>query len=282
MSSKNDKVPKGTRDSTPEIEKLRQKLIEECEKQFLLFNAVRMDTPTFEIYSTLMEKYDDDENTKEIYVLENKNENGEKCGLRYDLTVPFSRYTKTNRIEKMRRYQIGKVFRRDNPSPGRYREFYQCDYDCLGNNIEWATDTETLLLLNSILSIFKNKYNLPNYTIRINSREILSDMMLACNIPLEMFSLVCISIDKLDKCDWNIVSKELREKGLTDESINKLFVILGSVDDSFSESFLKNNNIDFVNEETRNKINKVLKNLNDNNVPAVLDLKIARGHITLI
>ena len=54
MSSKNDKVPKGTRDSTPEIERLRQKLIEECEKQFLLFNAVRMDTPTFEIYLSLI------------------------------------------------------------------------------------------------------------------------------------------------------------------------------------------------------------------------------------
>jgi histidyl-tRNA synthetase len=219
------KVPKGTRDSNPETEKLRQKLIEECEKQFLLYNAVRIDTPTFELYSLLMEKYND-ENTKEIYVLENKNDNGEKCALRYDLTVPFSRYVKTNHINNIRKYQIGKVFRRDNPSPGRYREFYQCDYDCLGDNIEWITDAETLLLLNNILAVFRDKYNMPNYVIRINSREILLDMMIACNISPELFSATCSCIDKLDKCEWKKVSSELLAKGICQESINKLESIL--------------------------------------------------------
>ena len=272
-----DKIPKGTRDSLPEIERLRQALIAECEKQFLLYNATRMDTPTFEIYSTLMEKHDNDENMKEVYVLENKNNNGEKCALRYDLSVPFSRYTKTNRVSEMRRYQIGKVFRRDNPSPGRYREFYQCDYDCLGDNIEWATDAETLSLLNKILTIFKNKYNLPDYTIRINSREILFDMLEACGIPKELFIPTCILIDKLDKCEWNIIVPQLEEKGLTQESIEKLEIILrnNNVQTQSEHRSLSDYNIDFVKKETKEKMEKILEYLSD--LPVVLDLKIARG-----
>lgn len=84
-----------------------------------------MDTPTFELSSILMDKYQN--SGKEVFMLENKNENGEKCALRYDLTVPFSRYVKMNKIKRMKRYQIGKVFRRDQPSVNRYREFTQCD-----------------------------------------------------------------------------------------------------------------------------------------------------------
>jgi histidyl-tRNA synthetase len=264
------KVPKGTRDSNPEAEKLRQKLIEECEKQFLLYNAVRIDTPTFELYSLLMEKYND-ENTKEIYVLENKNDNGEKCALRYDLTVPFSRYVKTNRVNNMRKYQIGKVFRRDNPSPGRYREFYQCDYDCLGDNIEWITDAETLILLNNILAIFQEKYNMPNYVIRINSREILSDIMIECNISPELFLATCSCIDKLDKCEWKKVANELLAKGICQESIDKLESILQQTEI---------NQLDFVKPETRDKINKMLNFINLSTKQKsvfVLDLTIVRG-----
>lgn len=258
-----EKVPKGTRDSLPDDERLRQALIQDCEKQFLLYDARRMDTPSFELYSTLMEKYNNDENAKEIYVLENKNENGEKCALRYDLTVPFSRYVKTNRIKKMRRYQIGKVYRRDNPSPGRYREFYQCDYDCLGDNIEWATDAETLLLLKNTLDIFRDKYGLPKYTIFINSREILSEMLEKCEIPKELFSTVCTSIDKLDKCDWSFVERELEQKGLNSENIFRL------------KTIIEQQNLDFLQEATRDKILKVLDIVGKD--VACLDLKIARG-----
>ena len=136
------KTPKGTRDSNPEKEYARSEMLGECERVFELYGGKRMDTPTFELYDMLMEKYQNDDTEKEIFVLESKKENSEKCALRYDLTVPFSRYVKMNRIKSMKRYQIGKVFRRDKPSPGRYREFMQCDYDCLGKNDEVRTDIE--------------------------------------------------------------------------------------------------------------------------------------------
>jgi len=105
------KPPKGTRDSTPRDEFVRQRIISTIENVFLVCDAQRMDTPVFEITSILTKKYGD-ESTKQIYNIKSEKEDGEECALRYDLTVPWSRYVKTNGIAKMRRYQIGKVYRR--------------------------------------------------------------------------------------------------------------------------------------------------------------------------
>ena len=103
-----------------------------------------------------MDKY----NEKEIFVLENKKESGEKCGLRYDLTVPFSRYVRMNKVKKMKKFQIGKVFRRDQPSKDRYREFTQYDY--VGNNSVLLTDIETITLLDDILTRLKKSLIFQN------------------------------------------------------------------------------------------------------------------------
>ena len=246
------KTPKGTRDSDPNTERLRQEILKDCERIFALFDAKRMDTPSFELYDILIKEKED----KEIFILENKKDSGEKCGLRYDLTVPFSRYVKMNNIKYMKRYQIGKVFRRDKPSPGRYREFTQCDYDCLGNNNSTLTDIETLQILNMLFKNLKEKFNLPNYIIRINSREILQDIMIKSGIPEDLFSTICSSIDKLDKCDWKEVSIEMSNKGLSEKSINILQNILFGNEKIDTES-----------------IDKILKL----DIPVKLDLTLARG-----
>ena len=250
------RTPKGTRDSGVEREELRSAILRECERAFELYGGQRMDTPCFEMYDILMEKYQNDETEKEIFVLESKKENSEKCALRYDLTVPFSRFVKMNRIKSMKRYQIGKVFRRDKPSPGRYREFMQCDYDCLGKNNEIRTDIETLNLLNDILKVLKEKFGLPDYVIRINSREIINDMLVRSDIPNNLFSTVCSSIDKLDKLSWNEVKLELKEKGASEISLGKLEKCL------FEDNALQND-----------KMKKILKE----NLPLKFDRTLARG-----
>ena len=250
------KTPKGTRDSDVQRESLRSEMLRECEKVFALYGGKRIDTPTFELYDMLMEKYQNDETEKEIFVLESKKENSEKCALRYDLTVPFSRYVKMNRIKSMKRYQIGKVFRRDKPSPGRYREFMQCDYDCLGKNDEVRTDIETLTLLNDILTILKEKFGLPEYVIRINSREIINDMFLTCDIPESLLLTVCSSIDKLDKSSWNEVRVEMVEKGVSEISLEKLERSL------FQDNLLSNA-----------KMERIMKE----NIPLTFDISLCRG-----
>ena len=76
---------------------------------------------------------------------------GELCSLRYDLTVPFARYVAMNGITSFKRYQIAKVYRRDNPSKGRYREFYQCDFDIAGQYEEMGPDFEIMKVLTELL-----------------------------------------------------------------------------------------------------------------------------------
>lgn len=76
---------------------------------------------------------------------------GELCSLRYDLTVPFARYVAMNGLTSMKRYQIAKVYRRDNPSKGRFREFYQCDLDIAGQYERMGPDFEIIKILTELL-----------------------------------------------------------------------------------------------------------------------------------
>lgn len=234
------KVPKGTRDLNPQEVELRQYIVSICEDTFKLCDAQPTDTPMFELKSILMEKCGEDAN-KEIYELKTKRERldddqvdqcqvdhdqtdkPEKCALRYDQTVPFSRYIRTNGVVKMRRYQIGKVFRRDQPNmkSARYREFTQCDFDILGDDQEKEiADAECISVLNRILQ----KLELPKgYTIRVNNRDILRSIFEHCQVPEELFQTICSSIDKLDKKGWDYVFNEMTtEKKLPVDIAKKL------------------------------------------------------------
>lgn len=104
---------------------IRKKVFEKIEDVFQTHGAEAIDTPVFELKELLTDQYGD-EGTKLIYDL--ADQGGEKLALRYDLTVPFARYLAMNKISNIKRYHIGKVYRRDTPSivNGRYREFHQC------------------------------------------------------------------------------------------------------------------------------------------------------------
>lgn len=216
------KVPKGTRDLSQQEADLRVHVIKTCENVFRMCDAQPIDTPTFELKSILMEKYGD-EASKEIYTLKNDNEDGEQLALRFDQTVPFARYVKSNNITKMRRYQIGKVYRKDQPNMKacRFREFTQCDFDILGNDlVKEVADAETISVLNRILVDLRLT---KSYTIRINNREILSSIFDYCKVPPLQFQAVCSSIDKLDKKGWDYVYNEITtDKNLDAEIATKL------------------------------------------------------------
>ncbi len=118
------KSAKGTRDFHPDQMAVRENVLSKIIKVFKCHGAVTIDTPVFELKEVLTGKYGED--SKLIYDL--KDQGGEILSLRYDLTVPFARYVAMNKVMTIKRYQIAKVYRRDNPSisRGRYREFYQC------------------------------------------------------------------------------------------------------------------------------------------------------------
>jgi histidyl-tRNA synthetase len=211
------KLPKGTRDFTPNDMILREYIFKNIISIFKKHGGLEIDTPVFELTSILKSKYNDNIENNEKLIFEITDNGGDLLALRYDLTVPFARFCASNNITNIKKYQIGKVYRRENPSinQGRYREFFQCDFDITGNYPIMIPDAEILKILTEILDIF----NL-NYTIKINHRKILSFILNLANIPDNKFNTVCSSIDKLDKESWENIEDELLKKEITPESIS--------------------------------------------------------------
>eukprot|EP00727_Mastigamoeba_balamuthi_P009990 m51a1_g5613 putative histidine-trna ligase (554) ;mRNA; r:726394-728619 len=205
----NLKTPKGTRDYAAKEMATRESCISMIKECFKRHGAVTIDTPVFELRETLMGKYGED--SKLIYDLQDQG--GELCSLRYDLTVPFARYVAMNKIRTIKRYQIAKVYRRDNPAMtmGRYREFYQCDCDIAGTYDLMIPDSECLAMLCEILT----EAHIGDFAIKINHRKLLDGIFDICGVPKEKFHPICSAVDKLDKLPWEEVCKEMTEvKGL--------------------------------------------------------------------
>lgn len=133
------KIAKGTRDYLPEQMEVRERAFNTIRGVFKRHGAAELDTPVFELRETLTGKYGE-EGGKLIYDL--ADQGGELLSLRYDLTVPFARFLALHGVDALKRYHIARVYRRDNPqmNKGRYREFYQCDFDIAGVYGEWRVE----------------------------------------------------------------------------------------------------------------------------------------------
>lgn len=178
--------------SYEQINNLKKKV----ENIFIENGGIPLETPVFENKSVLMGKYGEEADTKLVYNI--NEEGGEPITLRYDHTVPFIRFIKSNGIEKTRRYTIGKVYRRDQPqlSKGRLREFYQADFDILGESNETVLGEFTLL---SMVSEFMNQIAQPDYTIYVNHTENLKWILCGeLGLKPSNFKQVCGLIDKVD------------------------------------------------------------------------------------
>ncbi|XP_038884704.1 histidine--tRNA ligase, cytoplasmic isoform X2 [Benincasa hispida] len=209
------KLPKGTRDFAKEQMAIRKKAFSIIEGVFERHGATTLDTPAFELRETLTGKYGED--SKLIFDL--ADQGGELCSLRYDLTVPFARYVAMNGLTSFKRYQIAKVYRRDNPSKGRYREFYQCDFDIAGQYEKMGPDFEVIKIMTELL----DELNIGQYEIKLNHRKLLDGMLEICGVPPEKFRTICSSIDKLDKQSFDQIKREMvEEKGLTVETAERI------------------------------------------------------------
>lgn len=197
---------------------IRNYIFDIAKKELMLRDAVQIETPVMELYSTVESLYGDEFN-KLVYTL---NDDGNKLIMRYDMTVPLARYVGMNGLLKFRRFQYGKVYRKDAPqiSKGRLREFYQFDYDIVGDDQHSGmNDLEMLETLNTILSNILGK---NTFTIKFNYRNIVTTILTHSEIPKELFKQVFSAIDKLDKKSWDDIVSELYEKGLNKEMVEKL------------------------------------------------------------
>ncbi|XP_012323506.1 histidine--tRNA ligase, mitochondrial [Aotus nancymaae] len=211
------KTPKGTRDLSPQQMVVREKILDLVVSCFKRHGAKGMDTPAFELKEMLTEKYG--EVSGLMYDL--KDQGGELLSLRYDLTVPFARYLAMNKVKKMKRYHVGKVWRRESPTivQGRYREFCQCDFDIAGQFDPMIPDAECLKIMCEIL----NGLQLGDFLIKVNDRRIVDGMFAVCGVPESKFRTICSSIDKLDKMAWKDVRHEMvSKKGLAPDVADRI------------------------------------------------------------
>lgn len=234
-------IPKGTRDFGAEEMARRNYIFEVIKKSFKLFGFKQIETPAMENLSTLMGKYGE-EGDKLLFKILNsgdfmKGVNGndleahnlprltnQMCekGLRYDLTVPFARYVVQHRAElqmPFKRFQIQPVWRADRPQKGRYREFFQCDADIVGSD-SLHNEIELLSLIDTVFAELGVRVK-----IKINNRKLLTGIAETIGEADKIVDIT-VAIDKIDKIGIDNVNLELKEKGLSDESISRLQPIL--------------------------------------------------------
>ncbi len=209
---------RGTRDYLPQQQIARQKIISTLRTVFERFGYSPLDTPALERMDVLSAKYaGGEEIVKEMFTLKDQGERD--LGLRFDLTVPLARVVASNPDLKMpfKRYHIDKVWRDGPVSLGRYREFMQCDVDCIGSGSLMA-DAEMVRIIDEGFHQLGLKVE-----IRINSIHVLNGILAQAQVPQGQRGSVILTLDKLAKAGEAGVRKELHEKGVAVEHINALF-----------------------------------------------------------
>lgn len=235
------RIPKGTRDFSPEEMAKRNYIFNTIREVYHLYGFQQIETPAMENLTTLMGKYGE-EGDKLLFKIQNSGNYFSKItdeelmsrdavkltskfcekGLRYDLTVPFARYVVQHRDEltfPFKRYQIQPVWRADRPQKGRYREFYQCDADVVGSD-SLLNEVELMQIVDEVFSRFAIRV-----CIKINNRKILSGIAEVIGEADKIVDIT-VAIDKLDKIGLENVNVELEAKGISQEAIEKLQPII--------------------------------------------------------
>ena len=230
----------GMKDILPAEMQIREYVMSQIKETYRSFGFSQIETPCVEHIENLTSKQGGD-NEKLIFKILKR---GEKLnletaqtesdvvdgGLRYDLTLPLSRYYANNSASlpsPFKALQMGSVWRADRPQKGRFRQFVQCDIDILGDATCMAEIELILATTTALGKICKDE----KFTVRINDRNILKAMAVYSGFPEEAMDQVFITLDKLDKIGMDGVQAELKENGFAEESIAKYTELLSSVTD---------------------------------------------------
>lgn len=229
----------GMKDIMPAEMEIRDYVIGLIKETYGAFGFSSMETPCVEHIENLCSKQGGD-NEKLIFKILKR---GEKLkieqareeadlvdgGLRYDLTVPLSRYYANHANElpsPFKALQMGNVWRADRPQRGRFRQFMQCDIDILGEASNLA-EIELILATTALLG----KLDFRNFTIRINDRRFLKAMAAYSGFEEKDYDSVFITLDKMDKIGLDGVAAELKENGYAEESVEKYLALFQEITD---------------------------------------------------
>ncbi len=228
----------GMKDILPQEMQIRDYVLNQIKETYRGFGFSSIETPCVEHIDNLLSKQGGD-NEKLIFKVLKR---GEKLnleaaetendladsGLRYDLTLPLSRYYSNNAANlpsPFKALQIGSVWRADRPQKGRYRQFVQCDIDIFGDATSQAEIELVLATTTALKKICPNN----QFEVRINDRKILRAMAVYSGFPEEDIEKVFITVDKMDKIGVDGVRAELVENGYSEETADKYLELMGQV-----------------------------------------------------
>lgn len=228
----------GMKDILPAEMQIRDYVLSQIKETYRGFGFSAIETPCVEHIENLLSKQGGD-NEKLIFKVLKR---GEKLnletaetendltdsGLRYDLTLPLSRYYSNNAANlpaPFKALQVGSVWRADRPQKGRFRQFVQCDIDILGDATNQA-EIELILATTTALARICPDHK---FEVRINDRKILRAMAVYSGFPEEDIEKVFITVDKMDKIGTDGVKAELMENGYSEETADKYLELMGQV-----------------------------------------------------
>lgn len=274
---------KGFRDFLPEAMIPRERLIERVTKVYRNYGFCPIDTPVLEYLEILMGK-GSEETDKQLYRF--KDSGGRDVGMRFDLTVPFARFSAQHLGEigvPFKRYHLAKVWRGENTQAGRYREFMQCDFDTIGTT-GVISDIETALVINDILERvdLRTEDSFSKFTVHINSRKILNGALEKIGLSQSAVP-VLRALDKLAKIGSDAVVAEMTQTAnATDEQARAILDVAsakGTNEEILSrlETLLEGAELGL---EGVAELRQILEAVKAAGVPEqrfVLDVSIARG-----
>ncbi len=247
------------------------------EDTYKTYGFLPIDTPVIELSEVLLAKAGG-ETEKQIYRF---TKGDTDLSLRFDLTVPLAKYVAKNYGNlsfPFRRYQIGKVYRGERAQKGRYREFYQCDIDIIGDEtLDIINDAE----LPSVIATTFRKLGFEDFTIKINNRKILNGLYASINQTEKSVDIMRI-IDKIDKIGDEAVVEELTKIEVPENAIEKIMQFI-KIDGTIDEKLEKLESLQIDNETYKTGVEELkqvvkyirLFGIEDKNF--TIDLSIARG-----
>src|SRR5689334_134642 len=198
---------KGFRDYPPELMIPREQLLDKARRVYRSYGFATIDTPALE-YTEILRGKGGEESDKLIYSF--RDHGDREVALRFDLTVPFARFA-AQYIGQLgtpfRRYHMGPVWRGENTAHGRYREFWQCDFDTIGTTSN-AADAETALVIHDLMRAL----GFERFELRVNNRLVLNGLLEELGLAGQAVALLR-AIDKLPKAGRDAVLAEMVDKG---------------------------------------------------------------------
>lgn len=260
----------------PREQILFNEMLDTIKRNYEKYGFLPLDTPVIEKSEVLLAK-GGGETEKQIYRFQKGDTD---MSLRFDLTVPLARYTVEHFNDlsfPFKRYQIGKVYRGEKAQKGRFREFYQCDIDTIGNEkLSILNDAEFPVV---IYHTFK-ELGFDEFVVKINNRKILNGFYK--ELAIEDTVSVLRTVDKLDKIGFDKVKNELLEIGISEENADKILNFI-TIEGTNKEVIEQLENLEIENEifkEGVSELTTVIDCIGGYGVPQTnyrVDLKIARG-----